>query len=102
MYWSTHSGRMRRYLPSLMERSSPVAIFILTLDRPKPSRTVTSAGEYHRGVSGPGWLLITWFSLLRVESGTVDTYVSGGEGFAGGLLGVAVSFAGGCGGGVGE
>src|SRR3954453_22398646 len=25
MYSSTHSGRMRRYLPSLIERSSPVA-----------------------------------------------------------------------------
>ncbi|KXK59453.1 hypothetical protein AWW66_24220 [Micromonospora rosaria] len=31
-----------------------MAIFILTLDRPKPSRTATSAGEYQRGVRWAG------------------------------------------------
>src|SRR5689334_7326403 len=53
MYSSTHSGKTRRYLPSFMDRSSPVAIFIFTLERPKPSRTATSAGEYHRGARMP-------------------------------------------------
>src|SRR3954452_22434414 len=90
---------MRRYLPSLIERSSPVAIFILTLDRPKPSRAATSAGEYHRGASGPGWLLI---AISLKDVGTVDTYVSELGGVSDGVTGVPVAFAGGGCGGVGE
>src|SRR5205823_13019047 len=53
-YSSTHSGRMRRFLPSLTDRSSPVATSILVLLRPKPSSCATWATLYHFGASsGP-------------------------------------------------
>src|SRR5438270_13674695 len=51
MYSSTHSGRMRRCLPSLSERSSPVATSILVLLRPKPSISATWTTLYHFGAS---------------------------------------------------
>src|SRR5262245_4439929 len=66
MYSSTHSGKIRRYLPSLMDRSSRVAISIFTLERPKPSSTATSAGEYHLGFSVTGGLVIGARSFQRI------------------------------------
>src|SRR5215212_8185101 len=73
MYSSTHSGRIRRYLPSLSERSSPLAMRAFVLYRPKPSISATWAVVYHFGVDVELLLIPASGVVVREPGPTCDT-----------------------------